>query len=111
MGLMHGTCDRLPSVVTDADGWSHTLKIPHVGWNALSFPKPSTLLAGLAEGAQVYFTHSYAAPVTQDSAAVTTYGAPFASAVERGLVFGVQFHPEKSGEVGLRVLRNFLDVV
>ena len=69
------------------------------------------LFAGLDEGVQVYFTHSYAAPVTDDAAAVTRYGVAFASAVERGQVFGVQFHPEKSGEVGLRVLRNFLDRV
>jgi glutamine amidotransferase len=59
----------------------------------------------------VYFTHSYAAPVTNDAIAVTTHGKPFASAVERGQVYGVQFHPEKSGEVGLHVLRNFLNAV
>ena len=60
---------------------------------------------------QVYFTHSYAAPVTDEAIAVTTHVVPFASAVERGQVFGVQFHPEKSGDVGLRVLKNFLNAV
>ena len=104
LGLMTGRCDRLPGGT--AEGWP--LKVPHVGWNALQFPRHSNLLSGVREGAQVYFTHSYAAPVTQDAAAVTTHGVPFASAVERGQVFGVQFHPEKSGDVGLRVLRNFI---
>ena len=59
----------------------------------------------------MYFTHSYAAPVTGDAIAVTTHGQTFASAVERGYIFGVQFHPEKSGEVGLRVLKNFLNAL
>jgi glutamine amidotransferase len=59
-------------------------------------------------GAQVYFTHSFAAPVVRDAAATTTYGTTFTSAVERGRIAGVQFHPEKSGEVGLGILRNWL---
>jgi imidazole glycerol-phosphate synthase subunit HisH len=104
LGLMTGLCDRLPG----GTAGGATLKVPHVGWNALQFPHRSDLLDGVPEGAQVYFTHSYAAPVTQDAAAITTHGVPFASAVERGQVFGVQFHPEKSSEIGLRVLRNFL---
>ena len=103
LGLMTGRCDRLAG--------GDDIKVPHVGWNALSFPRESRLFDGVDEGAQVYFTHSYAAPVTTDAVAVTTHGKPFASAVERGQVFGVQFHPEKSGDVGLRVLRNFLDAV
>lgn len=110
LGLMTGQCDRLPSVMLDSNGGSQALKIPHVGWNSLHFPRRSVLFEGVDEGAQVYFTHSYAAPVTQDAAAVTSYGAPFASAVERGQVFGVQFHPEKSGDIGLQVLRNFLSM-
>lgn len=111
LALMSGQCDRLPGgdIVENARSW--TLKVPHVGWNALHFPRPSRLFAGIAEGAHVYFTHSYAAPVTGDAVAVTTHGVPFASGVERGRIFGVQFHPEKSGDVGLQVLKNFLDAV
>ena len=103
LSLMTGQCERLEGT------WP--LKVPHVGWNALAFPRASRLLEGIREGSQVYFTHSYAAPVSNDSVAVTTHGVPFASAVERGHVFGVQFHPEKSGDVGLAVLKNFLDAV
>lgn len=100
LGLLAGRCTLLPP----------TLKVPHVGWNTLSFPRPSTLFDGVANETAVYFTHSYAAPVTPDSVAVTTHGATFAAGVERGRVFGAQFHPEKSGESGLRVLRNFLQI-
>jgi glutamine amidotransferase len=103
LSLMTGQCERLEGT------WP--LKVPHVGWNALAFPRASRLFEGIREGSQVYFTHSYAAPVTNDAIAVTTHGVPFASAVERGHVFGVQFHPEKSGDVGLAVLKNFLDAV
>ena len=87
---------------------SQRLKIPHVGWNALELPRPSRLLTGLDSGAHVYFTHSFAAPVTTDCVASTTHAECFAAAVERDHVFGVQFHPEKSGDAGLQILRNFL---
>jgi len=92
-------CTRFP------DG---TEKVPHVGWNSLDVRAGSQLLAGIKSGEYVYFTHSYKAPVTADTAALTHYIEPFAAAVERGHVMGVQFHPEKSGETGLRILRNFL---
>ncbi|HEU5458729.1 MAG TPA: imidazole glycerol phosphate synthase subunit HisH [Terracidiphilus sp.] len=83
-------------------------KVPHVGWNSLD-PKPSSrLFAGVASGEFVYFTHSYKAPITAETVATTVYIEPFAAAVERGNVMGVQFHPEKSGETGLTILRNFL---
>ncbi len=85
-------------------------KVPHVGWNSLEVRPASRLLAGVEPGAFVYFTHSYKAPVTADTAAVTTYIEPFAAAVERGNIFGTQFHPEKSGDTGLKILRNFLAV-
>jgi imidazole glycerol-phosphate synthase subunit HisH len=85
------------------------LKIPHVGWNALETPGGSRLLAGLHSGTHVYFTHSFAAPVTGDCIAATTHAERFAAAVERNNVFGVQFHPEKSGDAGLQILRNFLE--
>jgi glutamine amidotransferase len=85
-----------------------TEKVPHVGWNSLEVRKGSRLLAGVEPGEFVYFTHSYKGPVTADTAAVTQYIEPFAAAVERDNVMGVQFHPEKSGETGLKILRNFL---
>jgi glutamine amidotransferase len=83
-------------------------KVPHVGWNSLSVRADSRLLAGINNGEFVYFTHSYRAPCTPSTAATAEYLEPFAAAVERANVFGVQFHPEKSGETGLRILRNFL---
>ena len=86
------------------------LKVPHVGWNALELPRPSRLLDGLEPGTHVYFTHSYAAPVTADCVGATTHAGSFAAAVERDRIFGVQFHPEKSGDAGLAILRNFLAV-
>ena len=89
-----------------------SLKVPHVGWNALKQTgRPSRLLAGVQDEAQAYFTHSYVAPDSDATVAITEHGVPFASVVEQGLVFGAQFHPEKSGETGLQMLRNFLDVV
>jgi glutamine amidotransferase len=111
LALMSGQCHRLDGGVDSHNGQRSSLKVPHVGWNALEFPRVSRLFDGIRPGAQVYFTHSYAAPVTNDTIAVTTHGLPFTSGVERGHVFGVQFHPEKSGDVGLRVLKNFLDAV
>jgi imidazole glycerol-phosphate synthase subunit HisH len=105
IGLMKGRIARL------AGDAGHRLKVPHVGWNALDFtPKASRLLKGVAGGAPVYFTHSYAAPVTGDCVASTTHANTFASVVERDNVFGVQFHPEKSSDAGLQMLRNFLEV-
>ena len=87
-----------------------TEKVPHVGWNSLDVRPGSRLLAGVQPGEHVYFTHSYNAPVSTDSASITHYIEPFASAVERGNVMGVQFHPEKSGSTGLKILRNFFEV-
>ena len=72
--------------------------------------RPSRLLGGVQDEAQAYFTHSYVAPESDATVASTEHGVAFPSVVEHGLVFGVQFHPEKSGETGLRMLRNFLDV-
>jgi glutamine amidotransferase len=102
-GLGHFTesCTRFPEGAE---------KVPHVGWNSIEPRAGSRLLAGIAPGEFVYFTHAYKAPVSADTAAVTEYMEPFAAAVERGNVMGVQFHPEKSGEAGLKILRNFLEI-
>lgn len=103
LGVFAGTCQRIP-----VDGDSG-LKVPHVGWNTLErAAAPSPILDGIPPGAYAYFTHSYAAPVTEDAAATTTHGMAFASVVERGRVFGTQWHPEKSGDTGLQLLRNFV---
>src|SRR5579863_2881614 len=85
-------------------------KVPHVGWNSLAARPNARLLAGVRDGEYVYFTHSYRAPITEFTAASTTYIEPFAAAVERDNVFGVQFHPEKSGATGLKILRNLLEI-
>jgi len=100
LGHFAETCTRFPEGAE---------KVPHVGWNSLEIREGSRLLAGVDPGEFVYFTHSFKGPVTADTAAVTRYIEPFAAAVERGHVFGVQFHPEKSGETGLKILRNFLE--
>jgi glutamine amidotransferase len=102
LGLLPGEC----SLLRGAPG----VKIPHVGWNSLTIPASSRLLAGIDDGAQVYFTHSYAAPVMDATTATCEHGGTFSAVVERGRVFGVQFHPEKSGETGLRILRAFVQV-
>ena len=83
--------------------------MPHVGWNSLHRTRDSWVLDGVEEGDQVYFTHSYAAPVGPECIGSTTYGIEFASVVERERLVGMQFHPEKSGDVGLRLFRNVLD--
>ena len=85
------------------------LKLPHIGWNSLTYPNPSPLFRGVEEGSYVYFVHSFCG-VAEDPATViaqTDYGTPVVAAVQRGNVYGCQFHPEKSGEVGLQILRNF----
>jgi glutamine amidotransferase len=101
LGALGGRCTRLPPIV----------KVPHVGWNTLEVTRSSPLLEGVPIGTQVYFTHSYAAPVTADCVAATTHGERFAAAVQRGHVWGVQFHPEKSSAAGLQILRNFTNLV
>jgi imidazole glycerol-phosphate synthase subunit HisH len=107
LGLFRGACARLaPTSPTSAT--SPTLKVPHVGWNSLDLPCHTDLMHDVEPGAQVYFTHSFAAPVIPESAATTTYGVTFTAAVQHGRVAGVQFHPEKSGDVGLQILRNWL---
>lgn len=99
LGLVPGSVRRIET----------QLKLPHIGWNGLTFPNPSPLFAGVEEGSYVYFVHSFCA-VPDDPKTViaqTDYGVPVTAAVQKGNVYGCQFHPEKSGEVGLQILRNF----
>ena len=101
LGLWPGECSRFPAGV----------KSPHVGWNSLEIRKnASRLLSGVANGSYVYFTHSYRVPLLASTAAECEYGGGFSAAVEQGNLFGVQFHPEKSGTVGLKILENFVRV-
>lgn len=97
LGVFDGECERFPASV----------KSPHVGWNQLEVDSSSRLLRGIEPGSFVYFTHSFRAPVTRATVACCEYGGRFSAAVEQDHLFGVQFHPEKSGEVGLRLLGNF----
>jgi glutamine amidotransferase len=89
------------------------VKVPHMGWNTLRIVKPSAFFEGVADGSYVYFVHSLY-PVPADKgivAAETDYGTTFTSAIASGNVFGTQFHPEKSGDVGLKILENFAKIV
>ena len=87
------------------------LKIPHIGWNRLMYKKESRLFKYIHEGDYVYFVHSYHAVGCEcDTTSVTDYGAPLTASVEKGNVFGCQFHPEKSGEVGLSILKAFVEI-
>lgn len=85
-------------------------RVPHMGWNSLAKTRPSRLLAGLDDGAFTYFAHSYYAPVIDATAATCTYIQPYTAVIEEANVHAVQFHPEKSGPLGLRVMSNFLEV-
>ncbi len=105
LAVLPGVCRRLGG---GAAGDHGRIKVPHVGWNSLDVLAPSRALAGVAAGSYVYFTHSYAAPVTAECVASASHGERFAAVVERGALWGVQFHPEKSGDVGLQILRNFV---
>ena len=99
LGLIHGVVKQIPT----------TLKLPHIGWNRLHIQHDNPLTAGLEEGDYVYFVHSFAAQVEnpEDLALTTEYGTQVTAMVARGSVFGCQFHPEKSGDVGMTILKNF----
>ena len=101
LSILPGKILRIP----DQEG----LKIPHIGWNSLEFPKESRLFAGLKEHSYVYFVHSYylRAKEEQMVSAVTDYSVRIHAAVEQEQIFACQFHPEKSGAVGLAILKNF----
>ncbi|MDO4318127.1 MAG: imidazole glycerol phosphate synthase subunit HisH [Lachnospiraceae bacterium] len=101
LGLLPGTVRRLPE--------TPGLKIPHIGWNDIRFPRESRLFDGIADGSYVYFVHSYYLQAGDESivAATTEYGTTVHAAVEKDNVFACQFHPEKSGDVGMKILKNF----
>ena len=104
LGLLKGRIVRIP----EKDG----LKVPQIGWNDLQFPKESRLFKGFKGGEYVYFVHSYYLQAAEESdvAATTEYGVHIHAAVERGKVFACQFQPEKSADVGLKILKNFIDL-
>jgi glutamine amidotransferase len=97
LGIFSGECEHFPAAV----------KSPHVGWNQLEISQTSRLFRGIPNESFAYFSHSFRVPMTTETVAGCEYGGKFSAAVERGHLFGVQFHPEKSGDVGLTVLRNF----
>ena len=105
LGIFDGSITKIPS----GDG----LKIPHIGWNSLDIKKSDGLFKGIGKNPYVYFVHSYFLNASDKSivSAQTEYGVTIDAAVEKGNVYATQFHPEKSGETGLKILRNFADIV
>ena len=103
LGLVPGTCERLPGGV----------KIPHIGWNTVEYPRESTLFEGIPESTAFYFVHSYRIVPSDPESVIgsTEYGVRFAAAVQSGNAYAVQFHPEKSSTAGLRLLANFGRIV
>lgn len=99
LGLIPGTVEKIET----------NLKLPHIGWNSLNIVNPNPLTAGLSDGDYVYFVHSFCAKVknSEDLALTTDYGTTVTAMIARGNVFGCQFHPEKSGPVGMTILRHF----
>lgn len=104
LGILKGRCVKIPQ----SDG----VKIPHIGWNSITFPNPSPLFTGIEDGSFVYFVHSYYMQQNDKSVitAVCDYSASLPVALSRGNIHATQFHPEKSGDVGLKILKNFIDL-
>lgn len=105
LGLLRGRIIRIPA--------DNGLKVPHIGWNNLSFPNKGRLFAGLPESPYVYFVHSYYLQAEEPEIVTATaeYGVSVHASVEKGSLFACQFHPEKSSEVGMQILRNFIRVI
>lgn len=101
LGLLPGRVRKLAS--------SPDIRVPHMGWNTLQRTRDASLLDGIADGDHAYFVHSYAAPVDDDCLCSSEHGQRFAAVVQRGNVAGAQFHPERSGAVGARLLKNFIE--
>lgn len=103
LGLLKGKIVRIPE--------GNGLKVPHMGWNSLSFPKKGRLFAGIPENSYVYFVHSYYLQAEEDIVTATAeYGVTIHASVEKGNVFACQFHPEKSSHTGLTILKNFVEL-
>ena len=100
LGIFEGTVRRFPG----------GLRVPHMGWNQLESRAPSRLLAGIEARPYVYFAHSYYVPETPATAAACQYSVPYTAVLECGNIFGVQFHPEKSGPIGLQIVKNFVEL-
>ena len=100
LGVFAGTVKR----------FTGDIRIPHMGWNSLSAVRATRLLEGLPKEPYAYFAHSFYVPVMEATAATCTYAQPYTAILERENIFGVQFHPEKSGPVGLQIVKNFLDL-
>jgi len=105
LGIIDGTIRRFITNET-----TEKLKIPHMGWNSVEMRNKSPLFADIPSGSYFYFVHSYYAPMVNETIATTEYGTHLSSAVRKENFYGVQFHPEKSGNQGLQVLRNFIDL-
>lgn len=104
LGILPGRIVKIPE--------RQGLKVPHIGWNSLRFPSQGTLFRGINEEAYVYFVHSYYLQAQEEEIvkATTEYGVKIHASIEKGNVFACQFHPEKSSEVGLKILENFISV-
>lgn len=100
LGLLRGTVTRFKILA----------KVPQIGWNQLQFRSEARLFHGIPDGSFAYYCHSYYGTVVPEAVAVTEYGETYSSGIEKNNVWAVQFHPEKSGEVGLKVLKNFLEI-
>jgi imidazole glycerol-phosphate synthase subunit HisH len=102
LGILQGTNERFASQLD--------LKVPHMGWNQVEHHGDCALWSGIASGEHFYFVHSYYAPLVSATIGTTNYGVPFTSALRENNYFGVQFHPEKSGRIGLQLLKNFVEL-
>jgi imidazole glycerol phosphate synthase glutamine amidotransferase subunit len=100
LGVYPGAVRRFPAAA----------RVPHMGWNELELRRESKLVRNVSARPFVYFAHSYYVPENERAAAICTYAEPYTAVLECGNVYGVQFHPEKSGPVGLQIVRNFLDL-
>lgn len=103
LGIIPGTIERF-------DSEQFTLKVPHMGWNQVNQDSTCPLFSGIDSGEYFYFVHSYYAPIVAMTIGSTKYGVTFSSAVQKNNYYGVQFHPEKSGTVGSKILKNFVEL-